>query len=103
MNNVKYTTIHSTILNRTFYVEVIEDHPENLDRVSWGDVNVATKQLESKNYGKKNQAGINMSESIITKENGFNDINYLPPGTSPEGYIELLEKQHLQKELRKVI
>lgn len=103
MSNVKYTTIHSTILNKTFYVEVIEDHPDNLDRVQWGDVNPATKKLETGDYGKKNAAGINMSESIITKENGFKDVSFLPPGTSPMGYIELLEKQHIQKQLNNII
>ncbi len=94
---MKYTTVHSTILNKTFYFEVIEDHPDNLDRVQWGDVNPATKKLETGDYGKKNSAGVNMSESIITEENGFKEINYLPPGTSPLGYIELLEKEYLNK------
>ena len=99
MSNVKYTTVHSTILNRTFYFEVIEDHPDNLDRVQWGDVNPATRQLETGDYGKRNPAGINMSESIITKENGFKEenIKYLKPGVSPLGYIEGLEKAHMEK------
>lgn len=102
MSNVKYTTVHSTILNRTFYFEVIEDHPDNLDRVEFGDINPATKKLEG-SYGKKNKGGINMADSVITKENGFNDIKFLPPGTSPHGYIELLEKEYLRKQLENVI
>ncbi len=97
MSNVIYTTVHSPILNRTFYYEVIEDHPDNLDRVQWGDVNPATKKLETGDYGKKNNGGINMNESIITKENGFKDINFLPAGTSPLGYIEMLEKKYLDQ------
>ena len=31
-------------------------------------------------------------DSIITAENGFRGIAYLPPGTSPDGYIEMLVK-----------
>jgi len=98
MSNVKYTTIHSTILGRTFYVEVIEDHPDNLDRTQWGDVNPATKKLETGDYGKKNAAGINMADSIITKENGFENPVYLKPGESPNGYIEGLERDFLEKQ-----
>mgnify|MGYP003556432568 CR=1 FL=1 len=97
MSNVKYTTVHSPILGKTFYYEVIEDHPDNLDRVQWGDVNPATKKLETGDYGKKNPAGINMADSIITKENGFKNPVYLKPGESPMGYIERLEKEFLQK------
>lgn len=93
---MKYSTIHSPILKKTFYVEVMEDHPDNLDRVSWGDVNLATKKLETGDYGKKNQVGVSMNESIITNKNGFDHINYLPPGTSPMGYIESLEKEYLK-------
>ncbi len=98
MSNVKYTTVHSHILNKTFYIEVLEDHPDNLDRVQWGDINPATRQLETGDYGKKNPAGINMNESVITKENGFKNIVELKPGTSPMGYIELLEKEYLQNQ-----
>ena len=101
MSNVKYTTVHSNILNRTFYIEVIEDHPNNLDRASWGDVNPATKKLETGDYGKKNAAGVDEKDSIITKDNGFNNITYLKPGQSYMGYIEQLEKNHIkvQKQL----
>ena len=93
-------TIHSHILNKTFYVEVMEDHPDNLDRVQWGDVNPATNKLETGDYGKKNTVGINMSDSVIKEENGFDNINYLPPGTSPHGYVEMLEQQHFRKQLQ---
>lgn len=97
---MKYMTIHSHILNKTFYVEVIEDHPDNLDRTTWGDYNPASGKLETGDYGKKNAVGVDMKDSIITKENGFGNINYLPPGTSPHGYIEMLEKEHFRKQLQ---
>ena len=103
MSNVKFTTIHSPILNKTFYLEVIEDHSDNLERVQWGDYNQSTRKLETGDYGKKNSGGVNMSESIITEDNGFKNINYLPAGTSPMGYIEMLERKYLQEQLNKAI
>jgi membrane protease YdiL (CAAX protease family) len=35
---------------------------------------------------------IREEDSIITTENGFRDITYLPPGTSPDSHIEMLVK-----------
>jgi hypothetical protein len=32
-------------------------------------------------------------ESIITPENGFQNITYLPPGTSPDGFVDMLLKR----------
>ena len=40
-----------------------------------------------------------MKDSIITPENGFKDINFLTPGSSPMGYIEQLEREYLRKQL----
>jgi len=89
--------VHSSILNRTFCIEPIGDHKDNI-RSEWGDVNVATKKLEKGNYGNKHKGAINMKDSIISKENGFqNDGIFLDVGTSPEGYITQLEQEFLKK------
>ena len=88
--------VHSSILNRTFCIEPLDDHPDNLHR-SWGDINPATKKVEG-DYGDKYVGGIKMEDSIITAENGFNDIKILPPGTSPTGYISMLENEFLRKQ-----
>ena len=89
--------VHSSILNKTFCVEPIGDHPDNL-RSEWGDVNPVTKKLEKGSYGNKNKGSIRMKDSIISKENGFeNDGILLGVGTSPEGYITMLEQDHLKK------
>jgi len=55
---------------KKYYVEYIE--PRGW-KVGWGDVNPATKQVEG-NYGGKYKGAITAEESVITKENGFNEI-----------------------------
>jgi hypothetical protein len=39
----------------------------------WGDINPATKKVEG-TYGSKYRGGIKEDESMITKENGFENI-----------------------------
>lgn len=80
---------------RTFCVEPI-DNSEGKGKAKWGDLNPATGVIEG-NYGSKNRGSITEEESIITKENGYNDIHYTGVGVSPIKYIEWLvanEKQN---------
>lgn len=89
--------VHSSILNKTFCIEPIGDHPDN-KRSEWGDVNPATKKVEG-DYGDKNKGSIKMKESIIKKENGFEtDGIFLGVGVSPEGYIMDLEQEFLRQQ-----
>jgi hypothetical protein len=93
--------VHSSILNKTFCIEPIGDHPDNV-RSQWGDVNPATKKLETGDYGDKHKGSIKMKDSIIKKENGFEtDGVFLGVGTSPEGYIFELEQEFLRKQKEK--
>lgn len=93
--------VHSSILNKTFCIEPIADHPDNI-RSQWGDVNPATKKLETGGYGEKHKGSIKMKDSIIKKENGFEtDGIFLGVGTSPEGYITELEQEFLRKQREK--
>lgn len=55
---------------KKYFIEYIE--PRN-HRITWGDINPATKQVEG-NYGGKFKGAIKAEESLITKENGFEDI-----------------------------
>lgn len=90
--------VHSSILNKTFCIEPIGDHPDNV-RSQWGDVNPATKKLETGAYGDKHKGSIKMKDSIIKTENGFEtDGVFLGVGTSPEGYIFELEQEFLRKQ-----
>jgi hypothetical protein len=55
---------------KKYYVEYIE--PRGW-KTSWGDVNPATKTLEG-SYGDKYKGSIKADKSVITKENGFENI-----------------------------
>jgi hypothetical protein len=55
---------------KQYYIEYIE--PRSF-RSSWGDVNPATGKVED-SYGDKHRGAIKAEESVITKENGFNEI-----------------------------
>jgi len=76
---------------RTFCVEPI-DNTLGKGRKHWGDVNPATKEVEG-NYGNKYLGAIHEDESIITEENGFENIHTLNPGESPDDFINRLLKQ----------
>ena len=74
---------------KKYYVEPID----NGEKLSWGDINPATKKLEG-DYGTKHKGAVKESESLITEENGFVNITTLPPGFSPLEYIEKLESKN---------
>lgn len=75
---------------RKFCVEAIGDVYSD-----WGDIDPATKKLHK--VSAKGTNTINESNSIITKENGFHNICYLDPGTSPFGYIECLDTSGVER------
>lgn len=72
-----------------YYVEPTD--PKHDERIPHGDINPATGKLEG-SYGLKYKGSIKQEESLITPENGFDDIHTLEPGVSPHGYIEALDK-----------
>lgn len=55
---------------KKYFIEYIE--PRN-HKISWGDINPATKEVEG-SYGQKYKGSIKAEESLITKENGFDEI-----------------------------
>lgn len=61
----------------------------------WGNINPATKKLEK--VKSKNVDIIDDSNTVITKENGYRNICMLDKGTSPIGYIELLDKSGVER------
>lgn len=88
MSNRRYT-VHLKS-GRKFMVEEIRD-----PHVSWGNVNPATKRLESV-YAKMDDV-ITEANSQITKENGFKNICMLAAGTSPLGYIDALDNSGVER------
>lgn len=71
---------------RTFIVEPI-DNSQGLGRKKWGDIDPATKTVTG-DYGNKSVGAVTEQESIITKENGYNDIHYAGVGESPDSFID---------------
>jgi hypothetical protein len=65
---------------RVFCVEPINRRDQKLDDQQW--TNGGIDQVRG--------GAVPEDESIITPENGFKNITYLPPGTSPDGFIEML-------------
>ena len=67
---------------RVFCVEPINRRDQKLHDLGWinGGIDPVTG------------GSVAEADSIITPENGFRDITYLPPGSSPDGYVEMLLK-----------
>jgi len=63
--------------------------------VQWGDIDPATKKLHKVQV--KYVQEINDSNTLITKENGFKNICFLSPGTSPLGYIDLVDGSGVER------
>lgn len=75
---------------KTYYVEPIG----NTRPVDWGSYNPSTGNIEhKKGYGKYSGA-ISENESLITKENGFENIVYSGIGVSPYHIIDELDSKY---------
>lgn len=75
----------------SYYIEPLDGG----ERRDFGDINPATGKIEGA-YGEKYKGAIHPSDSLITEENGFKNIVLLPPGQSPEGYINGIDEQRYQ-------
>ena len=67
---------------RLFCVEPINRRDQKLDDLIWTNGGIDAVR----------GGAVRDEDSIITPENGFTGITYLPPGTSPDAYIETLVK-----------
>lgn len=65
---------------RTFCIEPISDRAQKVDDQQWTNGGIDPVR----------GGAIREEESVITPENGFVNIAHLPPGTSPDGYIQML-------------
>lgn len=81
--------VKSLVTGRTYYIEPIDSG----NNITWGDLNPATKKIEG-DYGSKHKGSIKPSESLITPENGFENIVTLEPGYSPFDYIEQMDMKY---------
>ena len=74
---------------KTVTVEPV-DNPKQRSR-GWGDIDPATKTVTG-SYGKKHNGSVVESESVITKENGFENIEITAVGESPTDIVDKLLK-----------
>lgn len=91
MSNTGRFIVTSQRTGKTYVVE-----PTGNIVTNWGNVNPATGKIEH-GQGAKGRGAIDADDSIITPENGFNNIELLPPGTSPFSYIEKIDSQYSDK------
>lgn len=90
--------VKSNVTGISYYVEPIEE--KDSPHIIWGDVNPATKSVEG-SYGDKFKGSIKNSESLITPENGFENIGFVGVGTSPMAEIErrdIIHQENMKNE-----
>lgn len=82
--------VHSFRTGKTYYVE-----PIGPDRAAdWGSYNPSTGKIENKKGFDKHRGAIDERESLITKENGFEDIRYSGVGGSPFSVIDEMDSKY---------
>ena len=76
--------------NKTYYVEPIG----NTRAADWGSYNPSTGNIEHKKGYNKYSGAINEKDSLITKENGFENIVYSGVGVSPYSIIDEMDSKY---------
>jgi hypothetical protein len=76
---------------KRFFIE-----PIGYTRTNWGSVNPATGEMENKKGAGKYQGSVHESESLITEENGFTNIEVVECG-SPYHLITERDKKYPTK------
>lgn len=76
----------TTPSGRKFCVEPIAERNQKIDGEVFRNGGTSGDGVKSEQKG----GAIRESESIITPENGYKNIVMLPPGHSPNGFVEAL-------------
>lgn len=82
--------VHSKRTGRTYYIEPIL----SARTPKWGSIDPATGNLMNKKGHDKYTGAVTESESLITTENGFKNIEMLEPGLSPLAVIEYRDSKY---------
>ena len=82
--------VKSIRTGKSYYVEPIG----STRAADWGYYNPGTGNIEHKKGYDKYSGTISESESLITKENGFDNITYSGIGVSPYNIIEELDNKY---------
>lgn len=75
---------------KSYYVEPIGSKRS----ADWGSYNPSTGNIEHKKGYDKYSGAVDESESLITKQNGFENIYYSGIGVSPFNIIEELDSKY---------
>lgn len=89
MENTGRYYIKDQATGRTFCIEPIAGRGEKINGPIYTNGGITG---EGTKVDKDLGGSIRAEDSIITKENGYEDITTLRPGVSPNGYIEWLCK-----------
>lgn len=83
--------VKSTKTGKTYFVEPIDDRANH---TIWGDIDPASKSLQG-DYGSKYRGSVKSCDSLITLENGFEQITMVKgsPFSEIERRDDLLYKQ----------
>ena len=82
--------VKSIRTGKTYYVEPIGSKRS----ANWGSYNPSTGNIEHKKGYDKFSGSIDESESLITKENGFDNISYSGIGVSPYSIIDDIDSKY---------
>lgn len=82
--------VKSTRTGKTYFVEPIGENRS----ADWGSYNPSTGQIENKKGFDKYRGSIDESDSMITEENGFENIQYTKKGESPFSIIEDMDSKY---------
>jgi hypothetical protein len=85
--------VKSERTGKTYAVEPIE----GAHTPKWGSIDPATGNLMHKKGDGKYRGGIDAKDSLITEENGFENIKLLDIGTSPLLAIEAIDAKYPDK------
>ncbi len=82
--------VKSTRTGKTYFVEPIGE-----DRsADWGSYNPSTGNIENKKGFDKYRGSIDEKDSMITEENGFDNIQYSRKAESPFSIIEEIDSKY---------
>ena len=83
-------TVKSLRTGKMYYIEPIGSKRP----ADWGSYNPSTGNIEHKKGFDKYSGAIDESESLITKENGFDNIVYSGIGVSPHTIIDDMDSKY---------
>jgi len=81
--------VKSKRTGRTYFIE-----PQGDAHIEWGSVDQSTGKMNTKKGWKKNKGSTEREDSLITSDNGFDNIITLKAGVSPIKYIEDIDNKY---------